>query len=92
MKLSKNVQEAYNGMILNSAECDGLLKNDDYLKLREKHSDILKEIALLIPEEKRPLLQQLDDIKYEIERIEQSALYQNGLHDGVQMLKLLKAI
>lgn len=92
MEISKNVQEAYDGMILNSAECDELLKNAEYKQLIEKHSNTLQEIANLIPKEKQVLLQQLEDIEYGMERIEQSVLYQNGLHDGIQMLKILKVI
>jgi hypothetical protein len=92
MEISKNVQDVYNGMILNSAECDELLNNDEYAELQKQHSEVLKKIASLIPEEGQVLLQQLDDIEYGMDRIEQSVLYQNGLRDGVQMLKILKVI
>jgi hypothetical protein len=93
MKISKNVQEAYDNMILNCTECDELRENKEYNGYLEQYAKVLDEIALYIPEEKRKdLLDQLENAQYLIDRVKDSVIYQNGMHDAVHILKLLQVL
>lgn len=85
--LDSNLNELINDFVSQRTNhiCSTVYKTNEYIKLRNKYNKLRKEIQVALPNTKKNLLEDLEELHYLMQGLEFDMLYKYAFNDSIKI-------